>query len=51
MTNKHKSLEIIKKYRTYKFGTFDVKTMELVYNDWYQKAKFVEKLAEFNIKK
>jgi len=50
LNQKSKFLEVLEKYRTHKFGTFDVKTIELVYNDWYQKAKFVEKLSEFNIK-
>lgn len=50
INDKSKFIKTLEKYRTYNFGTFDVKTMELVYNDWYQKAKFVKKLAEFSIK-
>lgn len=50
LNQKLKFLEVLEKYRTHIFGTFNVKTIELVYNDWYQKAKFVEKLSEFNIK-
>ena len=50
ITDKSKFLKIIEKYRNHEFGTFEVKSMELVYNDWYQKAKFVKKLSEFSIK-
>ncbi|MFI0430878.1 mutarotase [Mariniflexile sp. HMF6888] len=47
---KNNFLEVVKKYREQNFGTFSVETVELVYNDWYQRAKFVEKLSEFSIK-
>ena len=42
-------LKIIENYSDYDFGSFDVKTMELVYNDWYQREKFVKKLYEFEL--
>ncbi|MFD0989824.1 2'-5' RNA ligase family protein [Mariniflexile jejuense] len=48
--DKSKFLEIVEKYKNHEFGTFEVKSIELVYNDWYQKAKFVKKLSEFSIK-
>ncbi len=47
--NKGKFLKIIENYSDYDFGSFDVKTMELVYNDWYQREKFVKKLYEFEL--
>lgn len=50
LCEKSKFLEMLQKYRTHKFGTFSVKTMELVYNDWYQNTKFVKKLSEVSIK-
>ncbi|WP_445738421.1 2'-5' RNA ligase family protein [Mariniflexile sp.] len=50
LNQKSKFLEVLEKYRTHTFGTFQVKTMELVYNDWYQRDEFVEKLSEFTIK-
>lgn len=43
-------LDTIKNYRNFDFGTFKVKTIELVYNDWYQSAKFVKQLDSFSIK-
>lgn len=42
-------IEVLKAYRHFNFGTFNVKTLELVYNDWYQKAKFVKTLSNFSI--
>ncbi len=42
-------LDVIESYRDYNFGTFKIDTLELVYNDWYQKEKHVKKLFEFNI--
>ena len=40
-------LNLIKKYRDFDFGTFEVKEVELVYNDWYQRERFVKKLHQF----
>ncbi|SFC80706.1 hypothetical protein SAMN04487987_10146 [Algibacter pectinivorans] len=50
LNNKTDFLKIIEKYRTHNFGSFKVKNIELVYNDWYQRVKFVKKLSEFSIK-
>ena len=49
LKNKDQLLEIVEKYRDFDFGTFDVQEMELVYNDWYQRKKFVKKLHEFRL--
>ncbi|GAA3624639.1 2'-5' RNA ligase family protein [Flavivirga jejuensis] len=49
LNQKLKFLETIKAYKTYDFGTFNVKTIELVYNDWYQKEKYVTNLFEFDV--
>ena len=35
-------LKVVEKYRNHNFGTFEVENIELVYNDWYQRAKFVK---------
>lgn len=48
-TEKHSFLKIIDKYVDYEFGTFEVKKIELVYNDWYQRKEFVQKIYEFKI--
>jgi len=50
LTNNNAFLAIVEKYRDFDFGTFKVEKMELVYNDWYQRAQFVKKLHEFEIK-
>ncbi|NII81609.1 MULTISPECIES: 2'-5' RNA ligase family protein [unclassified Pedobacter] len=42
-------LSLIEKYRDFDFGTFEVKHVELVYNDWYQREKFVKKLYQFSL--
>jgi len=47
LNNKNAFLATVEKYRDFDFGTFKVEKMELVYNDWYQRAEFVQKLHEF----
>lgn len=49
LTNNNAFLAIVEKYRDFDFGTFKVEKMELVYNDWYQRAQFVKKLYEFEL--
>ncbi|WP_205686413.1 2'-5' RNA ligase family protein [Chitinophaga parva] len=40
-------LEMIEKYRSVHFGTMQAHQLELVYNDWYQRAAHTQKLAQF----
>ena len=49
LKNKDQLLKLVEKYRDFDFGTFEVHNMELVYNDWYQRKKFVKKLHEFDL--
>jgi 2'-5' RNA ligase len=49
LENKDELVKLIEKYRNFDFGTFDVKQIELVYNDWYQREKFVKKLYQFSL--
>ena len=49
LTNKNAFLAIVEKYRDFDFGNFKVEKMELVYNDWYQRAQFVKNLHEFEL--
>jgi len=42
-------LKLLEKYRTYDFGTFEVDELELVYNDWYQRAERVQVLGRFKL--
>lgn len=47
LENKEAFINLVEKYRDYDFGTFSVKQIELVYNDWYQREKHVKKLYVF----
>ncbi|TYA84377.1 2'-5' RNA ligase family protein [Seonamhaeicola marinus] len=49
LNNKSEFLKLIERYRTHNFGTFEVDNLELVFNDWYQRKKFVKKLHKFNL--
>jgi len=49
LQNEHQLLDLVAKYRNFEFGTFEVKKVELVYNDWYQREQFVKKLHEFQL--
>ena len=47
--NIQKFISILEKYREFDFGSFEVKSLEFVFNDWYQKEEKVKKLAEFKL--
>jgi len=49
LENKNALVQLIEKYRDFDFGTFQVKQIELVYNDWYQREKYVKKLYQFSL--
>lgn len=49
-SNKEEFLKIVEEYRDYYFGTFSVDTLELVFNDWYQRKEYVETLCKFELK-
>jgi len=48
--NKESFLDIVEEYRDYYFGTFVVDSLELVFNDWYQREEYVKKLYLFELK-
>lgn len=50
INNKGLFLKTLHKYRDYNFGKFEIKNIELVHNDWYQRADFVKHLFDFNLK-
>ncbi|HON07957.1 MAG TPA: mutarotase [Verrucomicrobiota bacterium] len=50
LKNKEKFLKLVEAYRSFDFGGFKVDTMELVYNDWYLREKYVKQLYRFNLK-
>jgi len=49
LENRAALVKLIEKYRDFDFGTFEVKQIELVYNDWYQREKYVKKLHTFSL--
>lgn len=49
LNEKENFLRIIDKYTDYDFGSFEIKKIEFVYNDWYQRKELVKKLYEFEI--
>ena len=48
-TAKEQFLKVIENYKDYDFGTTTINEMELVYNDWYLKEKFVKTLFRFKV--
>lgn len=49
LNNAGQFINCIEKYRNHDFGTSKVSTLDLVYNDWYQRKEVVQQLAEFKI--
>jgi len=45
LADKDAYLEVFNKYLDYDFGSFEVKEMELVFNDWYQRKSRVKTLG------
>ena len=50
LSNKVNFLEKVNEYRDFYFGTFKVDTLELVFNDWYQRNEYVKTLYKFRLK-
>lgn len=49
LKNKKVFLNLVEQFKEYNFGKSPVENLELVYNDWYQKAENVEILNHFKI--
>lgn len=47
---KNDYVKVLETYRDYYFGIAKVDTLELVYNDWYQRKESVKELYRFNLK-
>ena len=45
-----KLIKIAEIFRDYDFGEFDVKSIELVYNDWYQRKSTTRVLGDFGLR-
>lgn len=50
LRNKQEFLNSVEAYRDYNFGTFPVESLELVFNDWYQRKEYVKTLYRFELK-
>lgn len=42
-------IEVLDTYKDYKFGTFEVNELELVFNDWYQRKKNSKLIEKFQL--
>lgn len=42
-------LEQLEQFQDFDFGNFEVGELELVFNDWYQRKKWVQRLATFKL--
>lgn len=49
VTNSAKFLETLSEYRDYTFGTIEIDSVELVFNDWYQRAGATKKLLHYSL--
>jgi len=49
LQNKNEILEIFESYTNSDFGSFEVKELELVFNDWYQRKRNSKLLENFRI--
>jgi len=49
LNNKDEFLKFIEQHRNDYFGSFSVDTLELVFNDWYQRKKKVKTLHRFKL--
>ncbi|MNE42390.1 hypothetical protein D3C80_1365130 [compost metagenome] len=50
LQNPKKLIETVEKFRDYDFGEFDVKNLELVHNDWYQRKNTTKVLGDFGLR-
>jgi 2'-5' RNA ligase len=48
-TSKEKFIKVLENFKDYDFGMATISEMELVYNDWYQREKFVKTLFRFKV--
>ncbi|HEY8935675.1 MAG TPA: mutarotase [Cyclobacteriaceae bacterium] len=50
LVRKEEFINVLDEYRDFNFGTFEVDSLELVYNDWYHSARHEKELYRFKIK-
>ncbi|MDP4186019.1 MAG: mutarotase [Bacteroidota bacterium] len=49
LTRKDEYIQVLNDYRDYQFGTSVIDSLELVYNDWYQRREQVKELYRFEL--
>lgn len=49
LKNRDEYLDFIKQHRNFYFGKFPVDTVELVFNDWYLRKKYVKRICLFKL--
>lgn len=49
LLNPERLVQLISQYQNYGLGTFEVNTVELVYNDWYQRAANTVLLEKYSL--
>lgn len=45
-----KFIQLLEKHRAFDFGTMQIDLLHLVFNDWFQRSKNVQKLATFELR-
>lgn len=48
--NSHNVMKILSKYKNHDFGTLEVNSLELVFNNWYQNLSVTKRLSSFELK-
>lgn len=49
LQNPQKFMEVVEQFRNYNFGEFTADKLELVFNDWYQRAENTIHLKDFDL--
>ncbi|NQZ80885.1 MAG: hypothetical protein HRT52_07695 [Colwellia sp.] len=48
--NSNNLMRVLSKYKNYDFGTLEVNSLELVFNNWYQNLSITKSLSSFELK-
>ncbi|MDO6447274.1 hypothetical protein Q4493_16005 [Colwellia sp. 1_MG-2023] len=48
--NNHQLMAVLSKFRNYDFGTLEIKSLDLVFNNWYQNLSITKSLSSANLK-
>ncbi|MGL1957984.1 MAG: hypothetical protein OCD00_11785 [Colwellia sp.] len=47
--NSYKLMEVLSKHKNYDFGTLEVNSLELVFNNWYQNLSITKRLSSVEL--